>query len=180
MSPRSRPIDGRVARPASAVWMARINRAPAAIAIGAGICLIVLVVVVTLGVTMRYVIGRPILGVNEIIQLTAVALAMLALPYCTHSGGHVRVDIFDRLLGRWGRLFGDVLSRVLIVIALFHLCRQAWMKSGEAIGVGQVTNMLELPLWPFYGAVLVGMALCALIYTAEIVGLLLGWKADDV
>lgn len=161
-------------------WSAHADQVPALLAIGAGICLIAMVAVVTLGVTMRYVVGNPLLGVNEIVQLIAVALAMLALPYCTSSGVHVRVDLFDRPLGRWGRLFGDLLSRILSVVALFFLCRQAWSKAIEAVEFGDVTNMLELPLWPFYGAIFAGMALCALVYLVEILGLILGWRGEDV
>lgn len=152
------------------------RQAPALLAIGAGLCLISMVVVVMLGVVLRYVVGNPLLGVNEIVQLIAVALAMLALPYCTASDAHVRVDLFDRFLGRWGRLFGDLLSRGLSVTALFFLCWQAWDKAADAIEFGDVTNMLSLPLWPIYGAIVLGMALCALVYAMQIMALILGWS----
>lgn len=152
------------------------RQAPALLAIGAGLCLISMVVVVMLGVVLRYVVGNPLLGVNEIVQLIAVALAMLALPYCTASDAHVRVDLFDRFLGRWGRLFGDLLSRSLSVTALFFLCWQAWDKAADAIEFGDVTNMLSLPLWPIYGAIVLGMALCALVYAMQIMALILGWS----
>lgn len=161
-------------------WLAKVNQVPALLAVGAGICLVTMVAVVMLGVIMRYAFGSPLLGVNEIVQLVAVALAMLALPYCTSSGGHVRVDLFDEVLGRWGRFLSSLLFRALAVIALFFLCRQAWKKAAEAIEFTDVTNMLELPLWPFYGAVFAGMALCALIYALEVFALIVGWKnADD-
>lgn len=160
-------------------WTAFVAQVPVVLAVGAGLCLFTMVAVVSIGVILRYVFGAPLLGVNEIVQLIAVALAMLALPYCTSTGTHVQVDLFDRLLGRWGRLFGDLLSRSLSVIALWFVCGQAWRKAAEAIEFGDVTNMLELPLWPFYGAILLGMGLCALVYVAEIIGLLLGWKTES-
>lgn len=160
-------------------WLAKVTQAPLVLAIGAGICLLTMVAVVMLGVIMRYVFGSPLLGVNEIVMLVAVALAMLALPYCTTSGAHVRVDLFDGPLGRLGRFLSSIFFRVLSVVALFFLCRQAWKKTTEAFEFSDVTNMLELPLWPFYGAVLAGMALCALIYVLEIVALIMGWKSAD-
>ncbi|WP_461468994.1 TRAP transporter small permease [Pararhodobacter sp.] len=163
----------------SSPWPARIGRGSAILAIGAGICLIAMVAVISLGVVMRYVVGNPLLGVNEIVQLIAVALAMLALPYATAAGAHVRVDLLDRHLGRWGRMFGDLSSRALSIIALVFLCRQAWRKAAEAQEFGDVTNMLELPLWPVYGAILLGMGLCVAVLAAEVAGLLLGWKRDD-
>ncbi|MEM9393275.1 MAG: TRAP transporter small permease [Pseudomonadota bacterium] len=160
-------------------WSGRIGQVPVLLAAGAGLCLITMVVVVVLGVVMRYAFGSPLLGVNEIVQMTAVALAMLALPHCTSSGGHIRVDLFDGILGRAGRFLSDLLFRVLAVVALYFLCRQAWKKAAEAIEFGDVTNMLELPIWPFYGAVFVGMALCALVYALEAFALVVGWKSAD-
>lgn len=160
-------------------WSALVGQGPAVLAVGAGICLIAMVGVVILGVTMRYVFGNPLLGVNEIVQLTAVALAMLALPQCTSTGGHIRVDLFDKILGGGGRFLSDLMFRLLAVIALFFLCRQAWKKAAEAIEFGDTTNMLELPIWPLYGAVFVGMGLCAVIYALEAIALLFGWSGGD-
>lgn len=161
-------------------WLAHANQGPALLAVGAGICLVAMVAVVTSGVVMRYAVGRPLLGVNEIVQLIAVALAMLALPYCTQSGGHVRVDLFDALLGRTSRFLSSLLFRGLSVVALFFLCRRAWSKAAEAIEFGDATNMLQLPLWPFYAVVFAGMSVCALVYVFESFALILGWRqADD-
>lgn len=157
-------------------WSALAGQVPALLAVGAGICLVAMVGVITAGVIMRYVVGNPLLGVNEIVQLIAVALAMLALPYATSSGAHVRVDLLDAALGRWGRLFGDLLTRALTITALVILCRRAWSKAAEALEFGDVTNMLELPLWPVYGAVFAGMGLCVLVFAVQVLALLTGWS----
>ncbi len=159
-------------------WAAHVARAPVILAIGAGICLIAMVAVVCAGVVLRYVFGVPLLGVNEIVQLIAVALAMLALPFCTAENHHVRVDLFDKPLGRWGRWSGDILTRILSITVLWHLCGRAWDKTAEALEFGDVTNMLELPLWPVYGAIFAGMALCALVFAVQILALLMGWTND--
>ena len=167
-----------VAAMTSPTWAAWAGRVPALLAVGAGLCLLGMVCVVTLGVVLRYVFGAPLLGVNEIVQLIAVALVMLALPYCTASGAHVRVDLFDRVLGRAGRLAGDLLGRGLSIMALAVICRQAWRKAAEAMEFGDATNMLGLPLWPFYGAILAGMGLCALVYLVQVAALLAGHDLD--
>ena len=137
-----------------------------------------MVAVITLGVVLRYVFAAPLLGVNEIVQLIAVALAMLAMPHATDSGAHVRVDLLDETLGHWGRLGGDVLGRLLSIIALGFLCRQAWVKALDAVEYGDVTNMLQLPLWPAYAAILLGMGLSALVMAAQIVARLTGVRHD--
>lgn len=156
-----------------------VRQMPVVLAAGAGICLVSMVLVVMLGVFMRYAIGSPLLGVNEIVQMTAVALVMLALPHCTSSGGHIRVDLFDSLLGRAGRLLSDILFRCLAIVTLGFLCRQAWNKTADALEFGDATNMLELPIWPFFGAILFGMALCVLVYALEIMALLTSRRLTD-
>lgn len=160
-------------------WLARVDQVTYLLAIGAGICLIALVVVVSLGVILRYVFGAPLLGVNEIVQMVAVALVMLALPYCTSAGAHVRVDLFDPVLGRWGRFMGDILSRVLSIIALSYLCKQGWKKAAEAMEFSDVTNMIEIPLWPVFGAICAGMVLCAFVFAVQILALFLGWETSN-
>ena len=57
---------------------------------------------------------------------------------------------------------------------LTHLCLRAYAKTAEAAEYGDVTNMLQLPLWPVYAAILIGMGLCILVFAAQIVGLFLG------
>lgn len=134
-----------------------------------GACLLFMMGLIAFAVVMRYAVGQPLLGVNEIVQLTAVAVVMAGLPYCTFHSGHVRVDVFDKQIGRWGRLFGDLVSRLLSITALTILCRRAVLKALDAWEFGDVTNMLGLPLWPFYAILSVGVGLCAIIYAEQII-----------
>jgi len=142
----------------------------------AAAALIFMVVIISAGVVLRYVFGSPVLGLNEIIQLTAVALVMAALPYCTQQNGHVGVDVFDEAIGPKGRLFGDILSRVLSGFVLSVLVWRAVLKSLDALEYGDTTNMLGLPVWPFYGILALGMALCVLIFTVQLIHVL--WPED--
>ncbi len=144
-------------------------RATASLAVIGGIALISLVVLIVAGVLMRYAFGQPILGANEIIQLAAVALVMSALPYCTSLNGHVGVDVFDRFLGRFGRRAGDVLARVLSGWVLSVLCHRAALKALDAAEFGDATNMLGLPLWPFYAILAAGAGLVVAIFAIQCV-----------
>ena len=73
---------------------------------------------------------------------------------------------------------GDLLGRGLSIMALAVICRQAWRKAAEAMEFGDATNMRGLPLWPFYGAILAGMGLCALVYLVQVAALLAGHDLD--
>ncbi|WP_417720817.1 TRAP transporter small permease [Salipiger sp.] len=155
-----------------------LARATLALTWVGALCLLGMVALIFVGVLMRYALDKPILGLNEIVQLAAVALVMSALPYCTARGGHVGVDVFDRMLGRRGRLAGDVLSRVLSGYVLSVLTWRAVLKSLDALEYGDATNMLGLPIWPFHAILAAGCALCVLVFAAELVLLLTGRGPD--
>ena len=158
-------------------WSERSGLATLALGAVAGVLLLLMTGLISVAVIMRYIIGQPILGVNEIVQLNAVALAMLALPHATHSGAHVRADIFDPMLGRWGRWLADIFTRVISIIALGFLVQRAWDKALDAHEYGDATNMLGLPIWPVYGLIVLGMALCILVFALQVAELLLTRRA---
>ncbi|SMX51259.1 TRAP transporter small permease [Actibacterium lipolyticum] len=154
-------------------WLEKTGQVTTALGAIAGVCLLAMVTIIFVAVIARYVFGHAILGVNEVVQLAAVALVMLSLPYCTQAQEHVRVDIFDRVLGRRGRLFGDLLSRTLSIIALSVLVKRSWGKVLDAIEYGDATNMLSLPLWPFFALIVLGMSLCILVFALQMIALVI-------
>lgn len=154
------------------------DRASWVLAVLAAILLLCMVVVLTAGVCARYFFASPILGLNEIVQMNAVALAMLALPYATAHGVHVRADIFDPFITRWGRLLGDIVTRGISIVALAQLVDKAYWKALDAKEFEDVTNMLELPLWPFYGLIGAGMALCIVVLALQLVGILVTGRPE--
>jgi len=158
-------------------WSALFGRATLLLAALAGVILLGMVGLIGFGVIMRYLVGQPILGINEIVQLAAVALAMLALPYTTHVEGHVRADIFDSPLGPRGRFVGDLLTRALSMIALWVLAGRAWDKTLDALEYGDETNMLGLPIWPVYGFVAAAIALTIAVFAVQFLAILVSGKA---
>lgn len=151
-----------------------VDRATLALSVFAGISLLFMMATITVGVLARYLLNMPITGIDEIVQMTGVGLIMLALPYATLHDAHVRVDIFDDWLGRNGRLFGDLLSRLLCGCVLLVLVSRAWDKLLDAWEFEDTTNMLGMPLWPFYGMLAAGISLCLLVFALEILLILSG------
>lgn len=151
-----------------AAWPEISGRATRFLAVLAGVLLIFMMGLIFVSVLMRYVAARPLLGVNEIVQLTAVAITMLALPYATHIQNHVRADLFDPMLGRIGRFVGDIATRLLSLWTLAYLIQRAWKKAFEAAEYGDATNMLNLPIWPLYGLVVLGIGLSMVVFVLQL------------
>jgi len=154
-------------------WLKVFNRANLALAAVSGAFLVLVLALVFVGVIARYLFNAPIIGINEFVQLASVGVVMLALPYCTAYSGHVSVDVLDHAIGAWGRFIGDLLSRALSAWVLSVLVRRAWLKTLDAHEFGDATNMLGLPLWPFYAFVAAGMALCVAILIVQFMVILL-------
>lgn len=132
------------------------------------LALVVLLLVTFAGVIMRYVFNAPILGSNEIIELASVALVMLAMPTAAQAEVHIRVDVFDGMIGTFGRFAGDILSRGISIALLVVLVWRSWGKLADGAEYGDATNMLNIPLWPFYGLLVVGAALYALVLAIQL------------
>src|SRR5690606_16243641 len=112
-----------------------------------------------------------ILGSNEIIQLVSIPLIMLAMAATAQRDEHVRVDVFDEHIGPWGRFIGDIFSRLIGIYLMYQLTMRSWVKLEEAIEFDDLSNMLLLPYWPFYGLMALGSALFAVVMILQIVDL---------
>ena len=156
-----------------------IDRANLVLALAAGASLLFMVVLIAVGVVLRYAFATPILGINEIVQLNSVAVVMLALPWATAQGAHVRVDVLDHAIGRLGRFAGDVVARVLSAFVLAVLVWRAGLKALDALKYGDATNMLSLPIWPFYAILSAGIALCVVVLVGQLVVILREGPQDE-
>ncbi|MFV0383496.1 TRAP transporter small permease [Paracoccus sp. (in: a-proteobacteria)] len=148
--------------------LSHIDRAAHVLAVIAGTGLLLVLALIFVSVIMRYIFAAPIVGVNEIVQLASVGIVMLALPWCTAEGAHVRVDVLDGKIGSLGRFLGDIQARAIAALVLIVLVRRAILKALDAHEFGDATNMLQVPIWPFYAMIAAGMALCVLVLIAQL------------
>lgn len=158
-------------------WLGRVDVFLATIS---SAVLAFMMVFICLGVVQRYVFNAPFAGTNEVLEMCSVAFVMLAIGYCTRTDAHIRVDLIDRFLGPKGIAFTNSLYHVLGLVVLWFLTNSTIKRMMDAREFDDATNMLELPLWPFYGVVAVGMSVYALILVLKLVGTLSGrGRADD-
>lgn len=141
-----------------------IDRLAARCALIAGYALFLVMALVVLGVLFRYVLGKPIFGSQDALEMMLIGVAILGMAHCARTDGHIAVDLFERALGRNGRWIGDVVSTLLGVALLLLLAWGATQKMLDAWEWGDATNLLQIPFWPFYGLIAFGALLYALAY----------------
>ena len=142
----------------------RLLKALAAIS---GAVLFLIMCLVSYAVFRRYVLNDPVLGDAEIVQIGMSLVVMMAMPYATASGAHIRVDILDRWIGARGRFLGDLMARSIGSFILFLLIDKTWDKALDAHEYGDVTNMIEIPVWVAYGAITIGMGGYAIVLVIQ-------------
>ena len=145
----------------------------------AGIALFGIMLLVTISVFFRYVLNAPILGSQELVQLSMVFVVMLAMPFTALKGMHIRVDIFDTIFGRRGRYITDLVSNIVGICVLFLLIRKSTDKAFDALEYDDVTNMIELPLWTAYAAIAIGMGLYMAVLALKLVRQVMMWRQYD-
>ena len=148
------------------------------VALLGGLVLFGLVLLVSTAVFARYVLNQPILGDQELVEIGMSLVVMAAMPLTTFENGHIRVDILDHRIGALGRFVGDVFARVVSCVVLFLLVRKSWDKMLDAHEYGDVTNMIELPVWIAYGAMTFGMGLFAAVLAGQLIGQFLQGVTD--
>ncbi|MGH1464479.1 MAG: TRAP transporter small permease [Cognatishimia sp.] len=153
----------------AAAWVDHLGKGLGYVSV---LCLLFMMALTVVGVVMRYVFHSPILGVNELIELSSVALVVLAIPYCASEREHISVDILDSRLGATGRFIGDIIAYVTGIVVLSFLTNRSWHKALEALEYDDVTNMIQVPIWPFYGIVTLGAALYLLVLVIQFLQML--------
>ena len=139
-----------------------------AVALMGGFALFGIMMLVSISVFFRYALNRPILGDQELVEIGMALVVMMAMPFATLKGEHIRVDILDDRLGQVGRFAGDVFARCISCFVLFLLIGKTWDKMLDAYEYDDVTNMIEIPIWIAYGAITLGMGLVAAVMAVQL------------
>lgn len=156
-------------RPPEKAWLRQLGRVDLWLALLASMVLGLMMIFIFASAVMRYAFNTPVVGGNEVLGLGAVAMVMLALPYATTQDSHIRIDLFDKILGRGGKALTDAFYQVISLIVLWFLTRAYVGKTLEALEFEDTTNMLEVVIWPFYALVTFGMGAYGFILAGQLV-----------
>lgn len=154
-------------------WGARltwVSRADVWLATLASVVLAGMMIFVFAGAILRYAFNAPIHGGNEVLEMASVAAVMFAVPYCTMQDAHVRIDLLENALGQIGRALTDFLYRFFGIIVLWFLTKSYIARTIDAYEYEDITNMLDIRIWPFYALIVFGMGSYGVILAAQIVG----------
>ena len=114
------------------------------------IVLCLMVIIFTINVVGRYFFNRPLLGADEIIDVSMVALVFLAIGYTGLHRGHVRVDLVTSHLPKRLETVLDSVASLLGAGFWAILGWQASVRTWSSIfQKRESTDVLDIPMTPF-------------------------------
>jgi TRAP-type C4-dicarboxylate transport system permease small subunit len=132
-----------------------------------GIALTFIVLLTTADVVMR-AFGSPILGTYEIVAMAGGIVIGFVTPITSWLRGHIFVDVLIKKLPGHGKDVADIITRC-IGIGLFVMIGWNVLKIGNTFRTaGEVSNTLQLPMYPIPYAVGMSFFVLSLVLICDI------------
>ena len=137
------------------VWLDRCERG---CTIVAAIAAFGMMLLTTADAAGRYLLNRPIVVAYELTTTyLMIAAVFLALPRAYRQGANVRVTFLVQRLGRTPRRVIDHLVQVLSIVYCAALVIATAEQARHVRSTGTTLLTIELPQWPGYALVSVGL-----------------------
>jgi TRAP-type C4-dicarboxylate transport system permease small subunit len=144
----------------------------------AGVLLLLAMIIISVGVASRYLLGRPIGWAIEIVEYSLLYIAFLTAPLVLKKGAHVRMDlIFNRLNPRLQSTL-NLITSTLSTIVCFILFWFGMRVTRDLLRTGYTTpTILEAPKFIVIGIIFIGFGILFILFLIRTHNLLSNWKA---
>jgi len=131
--------------------------------------LLIMMVLTTGDVIMRYIFKRPITGALELTELMMALTVSFGLAHAYINKQHISVDVFVERLNPRTRAVFDTIT-VVLSIAIYAVIAWRSVVYAEILRTGgNTTAALHIPTFPFVYIVAIGSAILCLIYLKTLV-----------
>ncbi len=140
-----------------------LDRVAKFLALISGVMLLGLMCLIVYSVFMRRVFNAPPLGVYDTAEVMLLPITAFALAYTGLMKGHIAVDIISAIakpqIVRWSDAIVYFVCGGLIAL----LAWESALLVLRAIKVNEVTQMVEIPYYPFIVTLALGATIFALV-----------------
>jgi TRAP-type C4-dicarboxylate transport system permease small subunit len=144
----------------------------------AGALLVLVMIFVTVGVLLRYVLNRPIGWAVEVCEYSLVCITFLVAAWVLRKEGHVRVDLVLSLLRPKTQLFLNTITSALSTGVCLVLTFFGGRVTRELFRGNYFTpTILMIPKFIFIGFIAFGCLLLSIQFIRRTYKLLQSWKA---
>jgi TRAP-type C4-dicarboxylate transport system permease small subunit len=128
-------------------WSAWVDRTARAGSFLGGLAVLVITLLVTYDVAMRYFLGRPQVFVHELASFLLVLVIFWGLAHTFRSDGHIAVDLVTRTLRPPLRASLRAVTLLLGLAFLAIVTWETWETALRAYRFGRVSTVMLYPLW---------------------------------
>ena len=129
------------------------------------ICVILMMLMNVGDVVLNKLINKNIIGAYEITQRLLMCAVFASFAYAQSKKAHINMTIVIEKFPRALRFIVFTLMSLLSVVAAGAMTWAAYIQTLDCIAKGYVTEVLYIPLWPFYVVEIIAMA----IFTVTII-----------
>ena len=137
-------------------WLYNIENAIASVFY---VCMMVIVFV---GVVLRYVTKTPNLYGEELSRYMMVACVYMGIAVGCRRKAHLNVELFVNLLPAGVRKIVKIIVRTFVLAVYVFMTYQGFLMILKMQQFGQVSPAMRIPLWIMYTIITVGFALSSL------------------
>ena len=129
------------------------------LAVLAGIIALILMVLITLDVILRFFFNSSIPGSFEIVTLSFIGVVFLGLPYVQSVKGNINIDIFTRKLSTKTQRILDIIGFILGLLVIVLLTWQTGVESWKSFISNDYTmGLVHIPYWPSKFMITLGLS----------------------
>jgi TRAP-type C4-dicarboxylate transport system permease small subunit len=155
----------------------RLERLASLFAVGGGLVLVFLTLLVVVSVLGRALFALPVPGDFEIVGFGTAISVFLFLPYCYVRRGNVAIDIFVRHMPLRVQQAMDAFAAVVFAVIAGTFAWRMLFGLADTFHYGDISMIVGVPLWWAYPF---GLASFALLAAAAVFTAVHGWEAFDV
>ena len=148
------------------VFSAHVTKFTTGVAWISFVCVVAMMMMNVVDVILGYIANVHILGAYELTQRLLMCAVFTSFAYGQSKKTHINMTIVIAKFPRALRFILFTIMSILSVIAAVYMTYAAGVQTGVAISTGYMTEVLYIPLWPFYVIETLAMAIftLALIY----------------
>ena len=140
----------------------RVHRVTQTIALVSFVCVLLMMLMNVADVLMGYLLRTHILGAYELTQRMLMCAVFTAFAYGQSKKSHINMTIVIVHFPRPLRFSVFAFMSLLSMLAAGAMTYATAVQTGVAISTGYMTEVLYIPLWPFYVVETAAMALFTL------------------
>jgi TRAP-type C4-dicarboxylate transport system permease small subunit len=134
--------------------------------------IVAVMIVVCVNVLGRALFGAPLKGTVDMVSLLGAFVIAGAIAYTQVLKGHIRITLFVELLPRSIRIILTCLIDFVGMVLFGIISWQTILFAKGTHEIGELSEVLKIPIAPFAVVVSVGCMALTLVLLADLIGLL--------